>query len=456
MINALNAIGVRKLLGAIALLGLLSGCGDSGDDAAGGAPAISQFRADAANYFIGEKAQLTAIFSDGAGRIEPGNVAVTSGQPITTTALDRPVEYTLTVTGSGKSVSRKLALNVTYRERMRTIAMPFARAEHATVSLNDGRVLVIGGDGTESTLPASLHVFNPATEQFANFGSLSTGRLAFGTAMLNNGNVLVVGGLRALSAAPQAEIINGQTGVATPTAHAPVHDRADPALTTLSDGRVLITGGRVAGDPDNTAEIYDPATGRFTAVPGAFTYRRFAHAAVRIDDRKILLYGGAAYPGMPVPGPELLDPVTGNATTLAAVEPNMRYHLSAITAQDGSVLLFGGEDEDSNPLASVIRFDPASSGLTRALDLATSRSFAGITRLTDGRLLIAGGLTGMYGTDVSDTSELVALPAQRRDGPAMNSPRFLHTVTRLYNGKVLVIGGLGENRLPLATVEIFE
>jgi hypothetical protein len=134
----------------------------------------------------------------------------------------------------------------------------------------------------------------------------------------------------------------------------------------------------------------------------------------------------------------------------------MRFGMAAMTAADGSVFIFGGEDEDANPLTSVVKFDPATSTLSRALDLATARSSADVARLTDGRLLVVGGGTGTYGTDVSATSEIVGLPAQRRDGPTMSASRFMHTVTRLSNGKVLVFGGLDASKHALATAEIFE
>jgi len=112
----------------------LAGCGGGGSaqvpDAAAG-PTISQFAADKAGYFVGERAQLRAEFANGTGHVQPGNIAILSGQTITTPVLAASTEFQLTVEGASTSVTRELMLGVSYRERMRATAMPFARARHA-------------------------------------------------------------------------------------------------------------------------------------------------------------------------------------------------------------------------------------------------------------------------------------------------------------------------------------
>ena len=44
-----------------------------------------------------------------------------------------------------------------------------------------------------------------------------------------------------------------------------------------------------------------------------------------------------------------------------------------------------------------------------------------------------------------------ALPADFTNGPAMLTPRVLHTATLLQNGKVLVVGGIVTNRPAVPT-----
>lgn len=79
-----------------------------------------------------------------------------------------------------------------------------------------------------------------------------------------------------------------------------------------------------------------------------------------------------------------------------------------------------------------------------------------VDRLVDGRLLVAGGVTGIRSTDLTASTELFSATGIRTDGPAMGVSRRNHSITRLNSGKLLVIGGLGTDLWPLASAEIYE
>ena len=445
--------------GAAALLvlaALLTGCGGGGDDdPIPTGPTITQFSAETAIQYVGEPARLRATFSHGTGRIEPGAIAVTSGQTITTLPLTQDMRYELFVTRGDQTVRRHVDLTVRYRERMRTIQAPFARAEHAAVRLYDGRVLILGGEAASVTLPEAMYVFDARTESFARFGSLSSGRVAFTATSLNDGNVLVTGGLLALQGAPAAEIIDGATGAVRATTTGPIVHRYYAAATLMMDGKVLFTGGMRGAVPDATAEIYDPTTGVFTLLPGTLHVARGDHSMVRIDERRFFIYGGITLDGQPAP-PEIFDAIAGTSTLLISPETIVRYRHLAHTMSDGTIVLVGGEDADGTPLASVLRFNPASSRIEPALNLATARSSAALGRLSDGRILVTGGTMTPLSTSATATTELISALAQRNNGPDMSAKRQMHTVTSLSNGKVLIFGGLDEHARPLAVAEIFE
>ncbi len=437
----------------ISLLGL-SACG--GDDSTPGRePKITTFRANSSSYWVGEQARLTVAFRNGTGMLEPEGIVVTSGQTITTSMLSTPIRYRLVVTDGTTTVSRALDLDVRYRDRLRPVPMPFARGEHRAVRLPDGRVLIIGGEDDSSVYPASVHVFDPDSETFQPFAELSTGATGFVAQSLDSGDVLVAGGSRPLNGAPRAEVINHLTGAVTPTGNAPQRERVHAAATTLMDGKVFICGGLVSSNADDSAEVYDPQTSTFTLLPGRLQFARFAHTVVRIDQRRLLVYGGLGSGTQQAP-PEIYDVVAGTSTVLTAPEPNVRAYHAAITLQDGGILIIGGEDYDSVPLSSVFRFDPGSSTFAPYATLATPRTATAINRLLDGRVFIAGGVDGVLSSDVTHTTELLSDTAQRRDGPTMSVRRRDHTVTRLDNGKLLIVGGLGTNLWPLASAEIYE
>ncbi len=443
---------------AALLLLFLTACGGGSDQgpAPDRSPAIAQFSADRATYAIGERAQLTARFENGSARIQPGNLAVQNGQAV----MSHPLvygsnEFELVVTNGATTVRRAIVLNATYRDRMRSVEAPFARAEHQAVRLFDGRVLIVGGEDASTSLPDSLWVFDPFTERFSDYGaSLSTGRIGFTAITLYNGDVLVAGGVRGLTAAPSAEIIRTSDRTVAPTAMPMQRARTWAAATLLMDGRVFISGGTAVAASD-TVEVFDPATGAFTLLPGRLSVGRYAHTSVRIDERRILIYGGFTLNGE-IPPPEIYNPVEGESHPLQPVEANARGNHQAHTMQDGGVLIAGGEDSDSRPLTSVLRFDPATGVIAPFANLATPRTFFGLGRLSDARVLLVGGVMGPSQGDVANTTESFALDRTRRDGPAMSRSRWHHSVTALVDGRLLIVGGLGPDRMPIRAAEIYE
>jgi hypothetical protein len=455
--NAPRTLGPVTLLIALVMLAACGGGGSAGQPAAETGPRIVQFTPERATYFVGERARLTAVYSGGTGRIEPGSIPVASGQTVETPVLQARANFRLIVDDGTTRVFRDATIDVGYRERLRTLAMPFARSEHATAILGDGGILVIGGeDGAE--LSPTVWRFHPGTETFTRYAMLSTGRAGHVAVALGDGNVLVYGGGRALSESPVAEIIDTTTGTARPTrGPQPVVSRTHAAALLLGDGRVLIVGGSVAGGTVSGAEIFDPATETFTPIATAVPSRRYSHTVTRLADGRVLVYGGfgAGPDGAPLP-PEVFDPATNRFTALTAPETNVRANHAAVGVADGSVWIVGGEDIDGRALASAWRFDPATNAFTRLPDLTTGRNFARAAGLTDGRVFVAGG-DAQGDPFGSDSVELLSANGLRRGGPTLASPRVLHTVTPIVTaGKLLVIGGLGPDRGVLATAEIFE
>lgn len=433
---------------------LLTACGGGGaktEPVAG--PAIAQFTGDRASYYVGERARLTAVYSGGTGRIEPGSIPVASGQTVETPILAARTNFRLIVTDGTRTASRDATLEVGYRERFRTLAMPFARSEHASVLLSDGSVLIVGGEDGGG-LAETVWRFDPSTETFRSIGQLATGRVAHVAVALPNDRVLVYGGARTLTNSPRAEIVDVVTGATRPTLGQPAASRSYATGTLLADGRVLIVGGAGA---TTTAELFDPQTEQFTPIASPLTLARYGHTATRLADGRVLIYGGF---GTIVGGaglvPEIFDPATNAFTGLAAAETTQRANHTAVRGPDGAVWILGGEDFDGEPLSTVLRFDPAQATFTRAPDMLDGRTYARATLLTDSRVLAVGGDTPGTGL-ASDRVELIAPDGVRRAGPALGSPRVLHSLTPLpVSGKVLVLGGLGTGREVLSTAEIFE
>ena len=105
-------------------------------------------------------------------------------------------------------------------------SMTTGRVGHAATLLEDGRVLLTGGDGLS---PGSAELYDPATGTFSPTGSMGIARTGHTATLLRDGTVLIAGGT-----APE-----------------------------LDPGE-----GSVRLDSTASAELYDPATGTFSPIGG--------------------------------------------------------------------------------------------------------------------------------------------------------------------------------------------
>jgi hypothetical protein len=220
-------------------------------------------------------------------------------------------------------------------------------------------------------------------------------------------------------------------------------------LVQLADGRVLASGGHDGTRTLSSCELFDPATSQWTAA-GSLKVARRNHAAVTLADGRVLVAGGSPQQlvGM-LASVELFDPATGE-WTLAAPMSVPRIDPTAVLLADGRVLVAGGSDLDRRQLRSAELFDPVSGTWTLAEAPGWGHSGAqAAVLLADGRALFVSGMQAEL--FVPSTGRWVkAGPA----GGAAGTHRSEHTVTRLMDGRVLVVGG--STSRAAETAELFD
>lgn len=452
----MNRRDVLRGLALAGLPGMLTACGGGGGgDGSTGGVRIDRFSSDRQQYFVGETAEVTAVFSGGDGRIDPGSIPVISGVPTRIASLSKTTELQLTVTSPSGTVRRKLSLNVAYRNTLQVIPTSFARAMHTTVEASDGHLFIIGGDGTESTSPSGVLTFNPYTESFAIVGDLLTGRVEHTATMLADGSILVFGGARGLDAAPVAERFNPRTGVSVRTASQPLRNRTAHAAVRLWDGHVLLIGGW--GIDGATIDAFDPQTEQFERLAGRLQFERYGHTATLVSQHEILIIGGFGLTGTIAP-PELFNIISQTSTVLPLPpsEANIRSMSATIPLPGGDVLIMGGENYlNGTPIDTVLRFSLPTRTVAAAGPMRTPRARFAATALLDGRVLVTGGTTEQYARSIASTELYLPDTGATSPGPAMSVGRRFHTADLLVTGKVLILGGYGDGPAVRASAELF-
>ncbi len=180
----------------------------------------------------------TEIFDPATGRFGPGpRLPVPVDGLAAATLLDGSV--LLTGGQAQPGAASDLAVVVSPDGTSQQVEpMRQARFKHASVTLSDGRVLVVGGTPDDQALLTSTEVFDPNTQRFSAGPELTTGRykLAGGVLATPDGRVVVAGG------GTGAEIVDLRTGRSTRLASVPPI-RLSFSTLVPAEGAVRIIGG---------------------------------------------------------------------------------------------------------------------------------------------------------------------------------------------------------------------
>ena len=344
-------------------------------------------------------------------------------------------------------------------------ALPNATNGHASIGLDDGRLLVVGG----SEMPANVWVWQPAATAWSVVEPLAEGRIGPSANRLLDGSVLVTGGFdednMAVSSAEVWDPATSSSSVVGSTLEA----RAGHSATTLADGRVLLAGG-IAVDPESkgqtslaSAELWRPGTRSFERT-GSLAAARVGHTATLMPDGRVIVVGGLAIKMDDVGGPdmkvdlswplgvEIWDPSTGTFASLGTMPGSLVNHTATPTS-DGRVLIVGGVTGDGSDISdAVLSLDTVSGFVQVEGYLLTPRARHTTTLLSDGSLLIVGG-EGEAGTLASAELWLQA-SAMAVDAGTLATARSDHTATSLPDGDVVIIGGFSGTEA-MASTEIW-
>ncbi|WP_329107492.1 galactose oxidase early set domain-containing protein [Micromonospora sp. NBC_01699] len=295
------------------------------------------------------------------------------------------------------------------------------------VQLNDGRVLVMGGNKDYPTPDGTVgfkglrnsYIFDPATNAYTRTNDMTAGHWYPSATALGNGDVISLGGL--------GEDSKG-------TAFTEYYKSSEkrwlawnevkqtwkwwgmyPTMVLMQDGRLFYTGSHTFGEglKGTGASIYDYGTGTITDVPGLQNkdYRDQSMSVLLppAQDQRVLTLGGgnghtsvdanrltdiidlkAANPTYK-PGPLIPQ---GTLTGGAAQTPNQgKMYVSAVLLPDGTVFETGGALHNrADPVYEASIFDPMSNTFRprMATDPVPRTYHSSAFLLPDGRVMAVG------------------------------------------------------------------
>ncbi len=352
-------------------------------------------------------------------------------------------------------------------------SMGDARSGAAAVLLQDGRVLIIGGNNATGPV-ASADLFD-TNGNFSAAAVMQTPRSGHTATVLSDGRVLVAGGTTTGGGITNsAEIYDPTADSWTLASGTMTGARSGHTASLLPDGRVLLAGGQNSGGVLDTLEIFNPASGDFSSA-GVMASARVNHAATSLQDGRVIIIGGwdgttsapqpPNNPGTPnvLATSDIFDPSTGLVSAGPALNVARMSH-SATTQLDGKVFVAGGNNGQAD-LNSAETFDPSDGNFTLSTNsLATTRSghLAFLLPHNAGILIVggtSGGIalasselyypwTGEFNTNFSAT--MVSARAH-----ATGSPLSLGTPTSQNDGSLLVAGGTNAAGTPLSSTELY-
>jgi hypothetical protein len=279
------------------------------------------FDADLERWFVGAKSPCSSGHGSTATVLKDGRVLVTCQ-----------------IMAVGDDISA-IVYDKTGKEWVPTPTMVLGnRIDHTATLLNDGRVLMAGGQDSP-TGSRTAELFVPQTGTWFATDDMFVGRYGHTATLLQSGEVLVVGGTEISKLTETYDPTTGKWSPAWETAF--LRDscfEGRHTATLLRDGRVLVVGGcDERGEKVLTSEVFDPVT-RTWSLSDAPLGGAAGHTTTLLPSGKIVLLGGGA-------GGWIYDPANGVVSSVEHAPGACLswYAHTATLLHSGQILVAGGD-----------------------------------------------------------------------------------------------------------------
>lgn len=330
-----------------------------------------------------------------------------------------------------------------------------ARAYHTATTLQDGRVVVIGGSDEEEKPLATMEIYDPSKDRWEAGPDLQVARTGHTASLLSDGSVLVVGGMNANGEPIYVTERWSSQSATWQNAGLLAEARADHQATVLSNGDVLISGGTrmhprgYAGVPALALELWQAELSQWRSAGQIPLLFRDHRAVLGADDRVFLFgsdpYGSSTLVWLPNEEENILVEATLNGTLTRL--------------QDGRFLLAGGSRRQEQTSAALL-YDAKANRWTSTRPMHWRRTNHRAVLLHDGRVLVLGGeisgvRTTLAKTDANAPDTPIEFPAEIWDPKTeqwtvSNSLKYVSNSWQepalLSDGRVMLGATLNDNK----------
>jgi hypothetical protein len=219
-----------------------------------------------------------------------------------------------------------------------------------------------------------------------------------------------------------------------------LNGRSAHTATTLLDGSVWLAGGEAQGSGTLASTELLLAGSTLVVAAGPLDSARSQHTATLLADGRVLVTGGEVATTGParttLRSAEIYDPATRSSRAIASMTTPRIGH-SATRLRDGRVLMAGGLSPSAsggrvNETAEV--FEPAAGAFRPVGQMRSGGGIHSATLLADGRVLFVAATKAELFDPGTGAFTAIGAPA---------SVHAAHTATRLADGRVLIAGGVG-------------
>jgi Galactose oxidase, central domain/Kelch motif len=326
-------------------------------------------------------------------------------------------------------------------------------AHHTATHLRNGWVLVVGGfDGNVKRID-TVELYDPVTDTWTLTAQLAGPRVRHSATLLGNGRVLVAGGEGSGGALTSCELYRPSTGTWSATGALQV-SRTNHTATRLVNGKLLAVGGETS----KSAELYTPSTGTWSLTNPSKSVRYFGHTATLLGTNKVLVVGGYNQNGAnggEQATAELFDPITGTWNLTASLAKARGGHV-AVLLPNGDVVVAGGDTPgpgSDDRKTEIYRVSSKSWVTGPTLNKARLNPTA--TLLPEGRVLAGGGAWNPAAPTLTEVYNPVNLAEWKNTGKMATRRRY-HSATPLPGGSVLITGGQNETFQTVDTCELYD